>query len=272
MALATPMAWVWFLGNAELIKCILLIQCKSLWIKASVKCINIEFGCRYRLATFPEGLIVCSEIFVSMFAAELEPFTYLLSWLCCIPQLLSDTFSSLYPGTAERTAPIQNVGESVGLTALIVYFNLMLLSIDGSFDNGEKNTESEHFSDFFVVSLKVRCSRWKQMWCQLCLFLWSSVIMIHQIFHVSCTHLRQKMSQAQCHVRSHSGYRYPNQDLGHIFKETSYFFQHIFNVSANDFANNFNKLRKKWQMQILSLGWRPYSGILIWSGSARNQS
>ncbi len=50
------------------------MQCKSLWIKASVKCINIEFGCRNGLETIPEGLIISSEIFVSMFAAELETF------------------------------------------------------------------------------------------------------------------------------------------------------------------------------------------------------
>lgn len=34
------------------------------------------------------------------------------------------------------------------------------------------------------------------------------------------------------------------EDLGHIFIETSYIFQHISNVTANNFANNFNKLTK----------------------------
>lgn len=50
------------------------MQCKSLWMKASVKCINIEFGCRNGLETIAEGLIISSEIFVLMFAAELETF------------------------------------------------------------------------------------------------------------------------------------------------------------------------------------------------------
>ncbi len=39
-----------------------------------MKCIHISFGCRNGLETIPEGLIISSEIFVLMFAAELETF------------------------------------------------------------------------------------------------------------------------------------------------------------------------------------------------------
>ncbi len=71
--------------------------------------------------------------------------------------MLSDTFSSLYPGTAEQTAPFQNVSKSVGLTALLVYFSHMGILIT------ERKTLKMKIPVIFVVSLKVRCSGWKQM-------------------------------------------------------------------------------------------------------------
>ncbi len=45
MALATPRSWVRFPGKARVdknVKTVTWMQCKSLWIKASAKCINVN--------------------------------------------------------------------------------------------------------------------------------------------------------------------------------------------------------------------------------------
>ncbi len=43
MSLAMPRSWVWFSGNAWTAKnFILWMQCKSVWMKASAKCMNVN--------------------------------------------------------------------------------------------------------------------------------------------------------------------------------------------------------------------------------------